>query len=120
MAENPRPSVFGYVDQDEVIKRIDDVDDDDLTSCFFGDSILDVEIAATEIFGIGVRDEAEGGGQSAPHPFAATRTATPATPAPVPAPALPASTAPAPTALAQDAQARQAFILGGPSAMRRD
>jgi hypothetical protein len=116
MAADPRPSVFGYVDQDEVIKRIDDVQEDDLTSGFFGDSIQDVENAATDIFDIGVRDEVETDGLSASHPFAVPTDAGHSEPAPS---ALP-TTAPAPTNLDKDARARQAFILGGPDAMKRD
>ncbi len=38
-----KPSAFGPVDQEELISRIDAVDEDDLDSTFFGDSILDVE-----------------------------------------------------------------------------
>jgi len=120
MADGVNASVFGYVDQDEVIKRIDVVKDDDLASRFFGDSLQEIEIAATDIFDIGVRDEAETDAHSATHPFAVPTAAAPAIPPPAPAPPQPASTAPAPTLLDQDAMARQAFILGGPSAMKKD
>jgi hypothetical protein len=38
-ADAGKPSVFGYLDQEEVISRIDAGGDDDLSSCFFGDCL---------------------------------------------------------------------------------
>ena len=116
-----QPSVFGAVDQAEMIARIDAVTDDDLGSTFFGDSLQEVEVAATRAFDIGVRTLSEGPrssdaaatafspGSAMAEPFAApSGGATPVAAAPV--------TVVGP--LAQDAVARRAFILGGPAAVR--
>lgn len=49
------PSVFGTIDQAEILARIDEVQDDDLASSFFGDSLVEVENAATKVFDVGLR-----------------------------------------------------------------
>ena len=46
-------SVFGSRDQDQIIAHIDTVSEDDLSSTFFGDSIQEVEDAATRMFDVG-------------------------------------------------------------------
>lgn len=128
-----RPAtVFGYVDQNAVIKKIDQVDDDDLASCFFGDSLQDVENAGVNIFDIGIQDDVTSTGPNAVTPFgtpsfgpsSTTPTPTVVPPAPTAAATVEAAAppAPAPTLPTNDveAQARQAFILGGPPAMRKE
>jgi hypothetical protein len=104
-----KPTVFGYVDQEQVIARIDTVSDDDLSSCFFGDSLQDIEDAATRMFDVGVRGDPDNG------PAPAARGSF-AQPAPSSTPTEPASL-PLPERLDRDAEARAAFILHGPSGM---
>jgi hypothetical protein len=53
--ESQADSVFAVRDQDQVIAEIDSVSEDDLGSTFFGDSIDDVEGAATRMFDVGIR-----------------------------------------------------------------
>jgi hypothetical protein len=89
-----------------VISRLDANDDDDLDSDFFGDSLQDVEDAATRMFDVGIRTITND------HPTA-------------PASAFDGPTAEAgraghndlPGVLGTDAEARRAFILGGPEAI---
>lgn len=103
-------SVFGVPDQDVVIAQIDAVAEDDLTSNFFGDSIADVEGAATRMFDVGVRtltDDAPPSPEAFGRAPTADGRATEAE-ADVP-PGLPASL--------HSAAARRAFILGGPAAL---
>ncbi len=97
-----RASAFGPVDQEALIARIDDVDEDDLTSDFFGHSILDVENAATRAFDIGIRMH----GTDAP-------VLTTAGIDEVPAPA--ADHVEEPVVGDAATGARAAFILGGPT-----
>lgn len=106
-----QPSAFAAPDQDEVIARIDAVEDDDLESTFFRDSIVDVENASTRSFDIGVRMLTVDTPLTAPVP--ATTEGIDATPA------VEASPLELPVVgrLASDNQARVAFILGGPSAV---
>ncbi|MEI6362931.1 MAG: hypothetical protein WCP95_12445 [Actinomycetes bacterium] len=102
-------SVFGPVDQAEIIARIDSIEDDDLDSSFFADSMKDVEDAATRSFDVGIRTLTDnppaGGGRPT---FGAGTGAT-----------GDADTGPhAPISgdqLKQDDQARRSFILGGPT-----
>jgi thiamine pyrophosphate-dependent acetolactate synthase large subunit-like protein len=101
-------SVFGPVDQEEIIARIDDVEDDDLDSPFFADSMKEVEDAATRSFDVGIRtltDDPAGGraafGSSA---GIGSHVAEPGAHAPISA-----------EQLKQDDRARRDFILGGPT-----
>lgn len=119
--EQPKPrddahaSVFAVRDQDQVIAQIDSVSEDDLSSTFFGDSIAEVEGAATRMFDVGIRTlthdappEAHSGA------FAGESTGSPGTTAA----GSPATRASEPTTSARlqgDSQARRAFILGGPA-----
>ncbi len=106
-----KPSVFGPVDQDALIARIDDVDDDDLTSTFFGDSILDVENASTRAFDIGIRVH----GTNAD---ASTAQRSEFKTAGIDAVAADPVELPVVGELSDDARARSAFILGGPAALQ--
>lgn len=108
-----RPSVFGYVDQDELIARIDAVADDDLTSDFFGDSIQEVEDAATRIFDIGIQTVTEAGEPARGGTFGTPRTGTGV------ATSTPAGPVTVCGELEDDTAARRAFILGGPAAIHR-
>jgi hypothetical protein len=102
-------SVFGPVDQDEIIARIDSVEDDDLDSSFFADSMKEVEDAATRSFDVGIRtltDEPHAGGGRPAFGVSASDAA-----GMVPGPHAPISS----DQLKQDDQARRAFILGGPT-----
>ncbi len=98
------PSAFASVDQAAMIARLDETDDDDLDSAFFGADIVAVENASTRSFDIGIRTiaaspEAAGG-----------------------SPAQPAQASVPETALtgrwSQDDSTRAAFITGGPAALR--
>ncbi len=102
-------SAFGPVDQDALMARIDSVDEDDLTSSFFGDSILDVENAATRAFDIGIRMH---------HPPSAASDLTTMTTAGIdasPAPAADPIEEPKVGGVAEGSRA--AFILGGPAGL---
>jgi hypothetical protein len=117
--EAPQPkgapaSVFSGVDQNAMIARIDAVDDDDLGSTFFADSMQDVEDAAANIFDIGIktltvdpRSEPTGRAFGSTAPAVASDTAS----SNAPASADPASRPPQ-----QAGDFRRAFILGGPAA----
>ena len=109
-------TVFGYVDQQVMVSRIDTVDDDDLASSFFGDSIQDVAQAATKMFDVGVRDDGVHGEEAAPSSFG-----VPVGPKHA---ADESSNAPAAAvdgeATRREDAARHAFILGGPAAMKQD
>ena len=88
---------------------IDDVDDDDLDSSFFSDSMKDVEDAATRVFDVGIRTLTD-----EPRPPQASTTfgagpAAPARPAGAQDPAVSAES------LQNNEQARRSFILGGPA-----
>jgi hypothetical protein len=111
-----KPSVFGVQNQDELISRIDATEDDDLGSSFFGDSIADVEEAATRMFDVGIRtltDEPAPQSQAFGVAAAAASGAGPAADQGRPSPVT--VTGP----LEADETARAAFILGGPAAVRR-
>jgi hypothetical protein len=111
----PAPSVFGKVDQAEMISRIDSVEEDDLHSTFFGDSMEDVEDAATRLFDVGIRTithesrpvDAPAFGTSSV--AAATTSASASGVAP--------SAAPSGDDLENDERVRRAFILGGPAGL---
>lgn len=108
-----KPSAFAPVDQDAIIARIDAVDEDDLASTFFGDSILEVENASTRAFDIGIRVHGT-------NPEASVQAGSEFTTVGIDAsPALAADPAEVPVVgqLADDARARTAFILGGPAAL---
>ena len=115
--DDAHASVFAVQDQDQVIAQIDSVSEDDLSSTFFGDSIADVEGAATRMFDIGIRTlthdappEAQSGA------FAGEPTGSPGTTAA----GSPAARGSEPTTSAQlqdNPRARRAFILGGPAAL---
>jgi hypothetical protein len=109
-------SVFSAVDQDAMIARIDAVDDDDLGSTFFADSMQDVEDAAANIFDIGIktltldpRSEPTGRAFGSAAPSAASDTAASSTQA---------SVDPASSPAQQAGDFRRAFILGGPAAAK--
>lgn len=113
-AEGERPaSVFDVQDQDRMVAQIDSVADDDLTSTFFGDSIDEVEGAATRMFDVGIRTLAHDDAPGVAGAFAAA----PAPAAEVSSPARQPSTG-APASLQDDEAARRAFVLGGPDAVR--
>ena len=114
IAPSGKPSAFGPVDQEALIARIDSVDDDDLSSTFFGDSILDVENAATRSFDIGIRTL----GTTNPPPRPAAEPLTTAGIDASPAPARDPVEVPVAGNLSDDAAARSAFILGGPAGLR--
>ena len=102
-------SAFGPVDQDALIARIDAVDEDDLTSSFFGDSILDVENAATRAFDIGIRMH---------NPSSASADVTTMTTAGIDAsPAPAADPIEEPKVGGVSEGSRAAFILGGPASL---
>jgi hypothetical protein len=105
-----RPSVFSGIDQEAIIARLDDVQDDDLDSSFFAEAMVDVENASTRAFDIGVR------------------AGEPVPPAPAPVGTTPFTTAgldATPAAREDDVlgathearDERTAFILGGPGAL---
>ena len=115
-APTGRPSAFGPVDQEAVIARIDAVDEDDLTSSFFGDSLLDVENAATRSFDIGIRTLGSDA-RPAAEPVSARVPLTTAGIDASPAPAADPIEVPVVGVLARDEDARSAFILGGPAGL---
>jgi hypothetical protein len=110
-----KPSVFGAVNQDDMIARIDSTSEDDLSSAFFGDSIQDVEDAAVRMFDIGVRTMTEESDQSSGAAFGSSATPASRVPSFRAAPERPVVRGAG--ALAGDPAARAAFILGGPLAL---
>jgi hypothetical protein len=107
--------VFGASDQADMIARIDATAEDDLTSSFFDSSIQDAENAAVRMFDIGIRTITDEPGRSSQAAFG-TSTTTPAA-------VRRATVAEQPIALGaegrfEDPAVREAFILGGPQALR--
>jgi hypothetical protein len=110
-------SVFAVRDQGEVIAQIDSVSEDDLASTFFGDSIADVEGAATRMFDVGIRTLAHDAPPAAHSgAFAGEPTGSPGTTA-AGSPAARAAERTSSARLKDDMWARRAFILGGPAAL---
>ncbi len=112
-----RPSVFAVRNQDQVIAQIDSVSEDDLSSTFFGDSIADVEGAATRMFDVGIRTlahEAPPGAHSGA--FAGETPGSRPTRTAGSAAARKAEQA-ASSQLQEDPQSRRSFVLGGPAAL---
>ena len=105
-------TVFGAPDQQDMIARIDAVEDDDLSSSFFDSSLQDVENAAVRMFDVGVRTLID---DSAP----AAAFGAPATGGTRPAAAVDQPVALGATGRFEDPSVREAFILGGPSALPR-
>lgn len=117
-----RPSVFSAVDQGDMIARLDATLEDDLESPFFDDSIQEVEDAALRMFDIGIRSITDDpSSQAAPGGFGAVGPRDSGRVAgheeTVDAPVISSVVSPAGD-LAHDAQARAAFTLGGPAALR--
>jgi hypothetical protein len=116
----PRPpSVFGTVNQDDMIARIDSTSEDDLSSDFFGDSIQEVEDAAVRMFDIGIRTITDDPAKSTSAAFG-----TPPAPPLAAAAGRAASGTEHSAGHAADGQfddptVRAAFILGGPGALGR-
>ncbi len=109
--------MFAVRDQGEVIAQIDSVSEDDLSSTFFGDSIADVEGAATRMFDVGIRTLAHDAPPEAHSgAFAGEPTGSPGTTA-AGSPAARASEPTTSVRLRDDVRARRAFILGGPAAL---
>lgn len=106
-----KPSVFGSLDQGDMIARIEATDEDDLSSSFFGDSIQDVEDAAVRMFDIGIRTITD----EAPESRTAFGTRPPEPEGTRADGALPVGA----VGLFADAGTRAAFILGGPAALGR-
>ena len=102
-------SVFGAVDQERMIAHIDDVEDDDLDSSFFSDSMKDVEDAATRAFDVGIRTLTD-----EPRTPSASTTFGATTPAAARQSGAQA-TAVSAESLKTDEGARRSFILGGPA-----
>ena len=121
-----KPSVFGTPDQDEMIARLDSVDDDDLASGFFSATAGDAEDAAVRMFDLGIRTLGEESAPTAATPFAggaavsaASTSGRPSMPEATETAASTStstSTASAPVDFTNPAL-REAFILGGPDAL---
>jgi hypothetical protein len=109
-----KASAFGPVDQDAMIARIDTVEEDDLSSTFFGDSLLDVERASTRAFDIGIRVHGTTPDAAAPRGAAMTTAGIDDSPAPAADPVE----VPVVGGLADDDRSRAAFILGGPAGLQ--
>ena len=110
-------SVFAVRNQAQVIAQIDSVSEDDLSSTFFGDSIADVEGAATRMFDVGIRTLAhDAPPQAHSGAFAGEPSGSPGMTTARSQGAR--SSAPMTSAqLRDDPQARRTFILGGPVAL---
>jgi hypothetical protein len=127
--QSEKASVFAPVNQQAMVAKIASVGDDELSGCFFGDAVTDAESPTTRAFDIGAREVGEPDEEGAPSgPFGVPLIGAPGAPfvnpatAPVPSPTS-ATPGTAPHgggggSLDQDAAARQAFILGGPGAIR--
>ena len=114
MSDDRQPAepstVFGAPDQDEMIARIDAVEDDDLSSAFFDSSLQDVENAAVRMFDVGVRTLVD---DTAP----TAAFGVPAPAAPRGGTAADQPVAPGADGRFADPAVRAAFILGGPAAL---
>ena len=112
----PPATVFGAPDQDEMIARIDAVEEDDLASAFFDSSLQDVENAAVRMFDVGVRTLVDDTAPTAAFgvPAAAGDAAT-RTPSAADQPVAPGA-----DGRFADPAVRSAFILGGPAALPAD
>ena len=114
-----QPSVFGTVNQDDMIARIDSTSEDDLSSDFFGDSIQEVEDAAVRMFDIGIRTITDDPARTTSAAFGTP----PAPPLAAGATRAAASTEHSATHAVdgqfEDPAVRAAFILGGPGALGR-
>ncbi len=115
-----KPSVFAQVDQEELIARIGTVDDD-MSSPFFKESVLEAEGMATQVFDIGIRLLAEGsvGRLGDPDRDAVGPPSAPSTRAVQNRSSLTVTSTPIAISgiLSRDNDARRAFILGGPDAL---
>jgi len=119
MSEDRPPAesgtVFGAPDQDDMIARIDAVQEDDLSSSFFDSSLQDVENAAVRMFDVGVRtltdDTAPAAAFGAPPKAGGAANRPSAADQPV---------APGAVGRFEDPSVRSAFILGGPQALSAD
>lgn len=115
--EDARASVFAVRNQAQVIAQIDSVSEDDLSSTFFGDSIADVEGAATRMFDVGIRTLAhDAPPQAHSGAFAGAPTGSSGTTA-AGSPAARTSDPTTPGELQDDPLARRSFVLGGPAAL---
>ena len=115
--EDARASVFAVRNQDQVIAQIDSVSEDDLSSTFFGDSIAEVEGAATRMFDVGIRTLAH---DAPPQAHSGAFAGEPTGSSGTTAAGSPAARTPDPTTsgeLQDDPQARRSFVLGGPAAL---
>ena len=116
----PRPpSVFGTVNQDDMIARIDSTSEDDLSSDFFGDSIQEVEDAAVRMFDIGIRTITDDPAKTTPAAFGTPPAAPPAAGATRAAVSTEHAATHAVDGQFEDPAVRAAFILGGPGALGR-
>lgn len=115
-----QPSVFSQVDQEELIGRIGTVDDD-MSSPFFAETLPEAEDAATQVFDIGIRLLSEGAAGVTDEPARSSgmrsssstrgvqgRKASIVTATPIAVPGV----------LTRDNNARRAFVLGGPDALK--
>lgn len=116
MSEDRAPAesttVFGAPDQDDMIARIDAVQDDDLSSSFFDSSLQDVENAAVRMFDVGVRTLIDDTAPTAAFGAPATAGAAAARPSAADQPVAPGA-----VGRFADPAVRSAFILGGPEAL---
>lgn len=116
-SEDTHASVFAVRNQAQVIAQIDTVSEDDLSSTFFGDSIAEVEGAATRMFDVGIRTLAHDeppqahSGAFAGEPPGSSGTTAAGSPA-----ARPVDSGPS-APLQDDPEARRTFILGGPASL---
>lgn len=115
-------SVFAVRDQDQVIAQIDTVSEDDLSSTFFGNSIDEVEGAATRMFDVGIRTLAHDAaptahsGAFAGEPAGSSGTTAAGSPANAPS-GSPSRQVILVARLEGNLEAQRAFILGGPAAV---
>ena len=116
MSDDRQPAesgtVFGAPDQDEMIARIDAVEDDDLASSFFDSSLQDVENAAVRMFDVGVRTLIDDTAPTAAFGAPAHGGTGPSVPSATDSPVAPGA-----DGRVADPSVRAAFILGGPQAL---
>jgi len=116
MSEDRQPTepgtVFGAPDQDDMIARIDAVQEDDLSSSFFDSSLQDVENAAVRMFDVGVRTLIDDSAPTAAFGAPAAAGGPSARPTAADQPVAPGA-----VGRFADPAVRSAFILGGPTAL---